>query len=115
MSYITLRIRGGSQGGKKIFRGSGGRNSPIPRCKNRSDSAAIEEAIAARLRLSDVASRRDAACKPDVSANRRASPNGDPAQNRRAGIDHDIILDDGVPCAALDQSAAVIHRKPLGP
>ena len=40
--------------------------------------------------------------------------NRNPAENRRTGIDHNIILDNGVPVATLEQGAVFIHREPLG-
>src|SRR5262245_43057523 len=78
------------------------------------DSPAVDKNVAARLGLNDMASRRHAAREPDIPANSRTTANGDPAKNRRAGINHHIVFDDRVPGASLDQSAAVIHCKPLG-
>jgi hypothetical protein len=66
------------------------------------------------LRLRDVAPWRHAAREPDIAPNRRPTAKGDPAKNGCAGIDHDVILDDGMPGSSLEQSTLVIHGEPLG-
>ena len=79
-----------------------------------SDSAAIDEDVVARLRLRDVATWRHAAREPDIAADRRPPANRNPAKNRRTGIDHNIIFNNGMPVASLEQGAIFIHREPLG-
>ena len=80
-----------------------------------SDSTAVIEGFAAQLCLSDVASRRHALREPYIAANGRAAADGDPAKDRSAGIDHDVVFDDGMPGIVFDQGAVLIHFKPLGP
>lgn len=79
-----------------------------------SDSPAVHEGVAARLRLCDIASRWHAAGEPDIAANRRTATNRDSAKDRGAGVDYDIVLNNGVSRSAFDQGSLLVHSEPLG-
>ena len=51
---------------------------------------------------------------PDIAADDRAAADGDAAQNGGAGIDHHVVLHDGVARPAFLQMALGIARKALG-
>ena len=54
--------------------------------------------------------------QPDVSADDAIVPDGNiPAKDGRPGIDHNVILNIGVPLDSLHRVALLIHFKALGP
>src|SRR5690606_21440273 len=64
--------------------------------------------------LGDVAAWRDAAREPDVAADGRALADGDATEDGRPGIDHNVVLDDGVAGTALVQLAGFVGGEALG-
>ena len=79
------------------------------------DPTAVDEDVTARLRLRNVALWWHAAREPDIAANRRPTAYGDPPKDGCAGVDHNIVLDDGVPSPPLEQGTIAVHGEPLGP
>ena len=74
----------------------------------------MNEEFLPRRRLADIAVFRNASGYPDVTADSRTAANGDAAENGRPRINHDVILDDGMPCIAFDQYSVLICREALG-
>ncbi len=74
----------------------------------------MNEEFLLRRRLADIAVFWNASGYPDVTADSRTSANGDAAKNSCPRINHDVILDDGMPCITLDQYSILISREALG-
>src|SRR5208283_5581810 len=79
----------------------------------RSNPRAVGKSFDARLGLSDVASRRNAVCEPDIAADRGAAADLDASEDCRSRIDRHVVLDDRMSGLAFHERAARVGLKPL--
>src|SRR3569623_3558309 len=79
-----------------------------------SNARAVLYRIALAVRLGDAAAGRHAAGEPDVAADGRTAADGDAAEYRGAGVDHNVVLDDGVARQTLLQDPGLSGRKAIG-
>src|SRR5687768_9907374 len=78
------------------------------------DCGATVKYFIAYLGLRDNAARSNASREPDVATDGRAAADGNAPKDGGAGVNDNIILDNGMAYIAFHQRAMLIHRKTLG-
>src|SRR5216683_5970010 len=102
---MTRRAGPVDDGGMKCFALST-RRQPLS-----ARSALTIPLAAPQLCLGDLTAGRNAVGEPYAAADCRPPSHGDATEDGGAGVDDDIVLDDGMAQPALDQGAGVVGRK----